>query len=252
MRIDPNARRLRSVLWLAALLASLVTGSRALAAPAPFAPTAAQCPHVDELSAAERARVRCGRLEVPENHALPEGRKIDLMVAVVEPPDNRPRDPLVLIHGGPGDGWVHQYRYRLAGSFGERTTIMFDQRGVGMSQPALCPELSDTLFEALTSGRPLTEQTARLVTASRGCHDRLIAQGIDPSQYNTMATVADMEALRTALGFSRWNLYGVSYGTTVGLAYLKQHPERIRALITIKRLRLRNGELSNGHDGLLS
>ncbi len=40
-----------------------------------------------------------------------------------------------------------------------------------------------------------------------------------------------MEALRTALKLETWSIFGVSYGTTVGLAYLAKHPDRVRAAI---------------------
>lgn len=40
-----------------------------------------------------------------------------------------------------------------------------------------------------------------------------------------------MEAIRTALKIDKWNVYGVSYGTTVSLAYLQAHPERIHAAV---------------------
>ena len=43
--------------------------------------------------------------------------------------------------------------------------------------------------------------------------------------------VADIEALRRHIGVTRWTVYGGSWGTTLGLAYVLAHPDAVRALI---------------------
>jgi pimeloyl-ACP methyl ester carboxylesterase len=53
----------------------------------------------------------------------------------------------------------------------------------------------------------------------------------DPRQYTTPAFIADLEAVRGALGVDRFNLWGGSYGSRVALAYLAAHPDRIRVAI---------------------
>lgn len=216
-------------------LAALALWTLLLAAPAGAAPTldtrAAFCPDIGALTPAERARVRCGFLRVPEDYAKPRGRMIDIMVAIVDPKVGKNVDPLVMIHGGPGGGDVDAYRHRLEEPLGARTLIIFDQRGVGRSKPALCPELGDALFAASVRGLTPDAETAELVLAHKRCHDALIAAGFDLTKYNTTTTVADMEALRAALGLEKWKVYGISYGAAVGLAYLRDHPDRITALV---------------------
>src|SRR5262249_6797590 len=49
--------------------------------------------------------------------------------------------------------------------------------------------------------------------------------------YTTALAVADLEAVRRALGYDRINLYGVSYGTRVAQQYLRRHAATVRALI---------------------
>jgi pimeloyl-ACP methyl ester carboxylesterase len=198
---------------------------------APLKLNAGDCRKSETLTQDERRRVRCGWLRVPEDHAKPRGRQIEIAVAVIEPKSGKPADPLVMLHGGPGGGDVSNYRYRLEEPLGQRTLILFDQRGVQYSVPTLCPELGDAIFTASVRGLSPDAETADLVLAHRRCHDRLIADGIDLTKYNTDATVADMEALRTALGLERWKVYGISYGTAVGLAYLRDHADRIDALV---------------------
>ena len=53
---------------------------------------------------------RCGKLEVPEDPADPQGRKISLAIAVVPAVATKAKpDPLVLIAGGPGQGSIEAY-----------------------------------------------------------------------------------------------------------------------------------------------
>lgn len=65
---------------------------------------------------------------------------------------------------------------------------------------------------------------------ARACADELARAGIDASRYTTAAFVADLEAVREALGAPRWNLWGGSYGTRVALEYLRRHPDRVRTV----------------------
>ena len=47
--------------------------------------------------------VQCGRIEVPENRAEPQGPKLSIFVAVLPANTLSPKpDPLVLLAGGPG------------------------------------------------------------------------------------------------------------------------------------------------------
>ena len=48
------------------------------------------------------------------------------------------------------------------------------------------------------------------------------AQGVDAAQYTTTAWIADLDAMREALGYERWNLWGGSYGTRVALEYVRR------------------------------
>lgn len=43
--------------------------------------------------------------------------------------------------------------------------------------------------------------------------------------------VADLEALRTALGIQRWMVFGGSWGSTLSIAYAQAHPERVIGLV---------------------
>jgi proline iminopeptidase len=47
----------------------------------------------------------------------------------------------------------------------------------------------------------------------------------------TWHLVEDLERLREMMGFSRWMLFGGSWGATLALAYAETHPDRVSAMI---------------------
>lgn len=101
--------------------------------------------------------------------------------------------PVVILHGGPGSGSSPNY-----GAFFDEARfriISFDQRGCGQSTPhASDPSVSLTVN---TTGRLLQ----------------------------------DIETLRDHLGIERWLVFGVSWGSTLGLAYAETVPERVNGLV---------------------
>jgi proline iminopeptidase len=101
--------------------------------------------------------------------------------------------PAVALHGGPGTGTSPLYASLFDPA--RYRVVLFDQRGCGRSRPHAGDP--DTSLEANT--------TAHLV--------------------------ADIERLRVHLDIDRWVVLGLSWGSTLGLAYAQQHPERVRALI---------------------
>lgn len=48
---------------------------------------------------------------------------------------------------------------------------------------------------------------------------------------STQHLIADLEALRGALGIERWVVFGGSWGSTLALAYAQSHPQTVRGLI---------------------
>ena len=58
----------------------------------------------------------------------------------------------------------------------------------------------------------------------------MVGEGIDLSAYNTTENSADFDDLRTVMGITQWNVYGLSYGTDLALSLLRDHPEGIRSV----------------------
>ncbi|MEU3744375.1 MULTISPECIES: alpha/beta fold hydrolase [Streptomyces] len=176
---------------------------------------------------------RCGFLEVPENRSRKNTRTIRTTVAIIPATSAKPAgDPVVFMEGGPGGDAIGAIPFLIASQVNrDRDLIVMTQRGALHSQPNLaCPEMDR--FNASAVGMPYdAPSTGRgLVRAAKECRDRLTAEGADLSAYNTTENAADFAALRKALGIKKWNVYGYSYGTDLGLTYLRRHPQGIRSL----------------------
>jgi proline iminopeptidase len=101
--------------------------------------------------------------------------------------------PVVILHGGPGSGLSPFHR-----SFFDETRyriVQFDQRGCGKSTP----------------------------------------HASDPSigfAYNTFGhLIDDIDRLRADRGVERWIVFGMSFGSTLGVAYAETHPQHVRGLV---------------------
>lgn len=170
-------------------------------------------------------QAECGRLAVPENPAAPHGRQIGLRVAVVPAVSTRKQpDPLFILAGGPGMGAASFYT-SVAPAFGrihrDRDIVLVDQRGTGGSNALNCESSEEDLYKSTTP--EIVEETERCL--------RLLGAHADVRFYTTSLAVQDLDRVRAALGYSRINLYGSSYGTVVAQQYLRRFPARVRSVI---------------------
>jgi proline iminopeptidase len=103
-------------------------------------------------------------------------------------------EPALHLHGGPGVGLLTGHRRRFDPE--RYRVVALDQRGCGRS-------------------RPLVSEPG----------------GLDG--FDLAAMIEDLEALREHLRIERWLVTGVSWGTTLGLAYAEAHPERVTGFIAM-------------------
>jgi pimeloyl-ACP methyl ester carboxylesterase len=170
------------------------------------------------------APAECGGLEVPENPAQPNGRKIRLNIARV-PAQGRVAepDPLFVFAGGPGQAATESWLI-VAGALRkvneDRDIILIDQRGTGQSNALKCPQIE--LKEALSA------DWDDLEAQTRQCLDSLDG---DPRFYTTTIGMQDYDRVRAALGYEQINLFGVSYGTRAAQVYLRNFPDRVRTMV---------------------
>jgi proline iminopeptidase len=59
----------------------------------------------------------------------------------------------------------------------------------------------------------------------------------------TWSLIGDMEKLRRELGVDRWQVFGGSWGSTLGLSYAIMHPDRVTELVMRGIFMLRKKEL---------
>ena len=100
--------------------------------------------------------------------------------------------PAVYIHGGPGAGCTPGARRYFDPE--RYRVILFDQRGCGRS-------------------RPLLSEKSQLQTNT------------------TQHLIRDLETLREHLSIERWVMLGISWGTTLALAYAQAYPQHVAALV---------------------
>jgi pimeloyl-ACP methyl ester carboxylesterase len=133
-------------------------------------------------------------LDLPLDHASPDGETVEVFAREVAAPDGRDRPFLVFLQGGPGQeaprpvgrpgnpAW-------LSRALADYRVLMLDQRGTGNSTPYGAP------------GSPE-------------------ADGERLQHYRADAIVADAEAFREHLGVRRWSVLGQSFGGFCALHYL--------------------------------
>ncbi|MGY6519368.1 MAG: alpha/beta fold hydrolase [Lysobacteraceae bacterium] len=195
----------------------------------------APCPF--DASAEVLDQLRCGWLVVPQSRAEPDGRQLRLAVAVLKSTSQTPRpDPIVFLSGGPGGKSVAYMPPRTRSPFwgllrSKRDVVFFDQRGTGFSEPAFCPEVSEAYFRMNFLGWDAARRSEHAQAVLGRCAEAMREQGVDLSQFNTAASALDLQDLRRALGVGQWNLFGVSYGTTLALEAMRTDPEGIRSAL---------------------
>ena len=170
----------------------------------------------------------CATYAVPEDRAAPDGRKIALNIAWLQPTErgrSQP-DPVFFLAGGPGQSAVDTFP-GLNPVFKEvrkqRDVILVDQRGTGKSNLLSCaaPEGGDDAFDP----SPEAMQAQAATCAAE------LSKKADLRHYTTTDAVADLDAVRQAIGAEQVNLVGVSYGTRVAQQYAMRHPAATRSIV---------------------
>ena len=186
--------------------------------------------------------VICGQIQVPEDWDDPSSDPLTITYARLLSSSLSPlQDPIFFSHGGPG-GSVLASQGSSNFDFDylreTRDVIVWDQRGSRYSTDLLCPadvvNADYAAAEALFAQAPTftvdsdpqalydyAEATTFGALGYGNCPAYFEEQGIDLGEYNTDNTVRDAVALMGYLGDEAYNLFGISYGTTVTMAILE-------------------------------
>ena len=184
---------------------------------------------------------QCGYVRVPELHAQPNGNQIQLGVAILPSTGATPtRDAFVMAQGGPGGSTIDTYSQFLELGYypslerlrAQRDIVLYDQRGTLYAQPSLiCPEDLENTFQTIEQEIPPEEEIRQSEQASLACRERLLNAGINLAAYNSFENALDIEDVRRALGYDKFDFYGVSYGTLLALHGMRETPDTFRSII---------------------
>jgi len=161
------------------------------------------------LGLVEGANYSCGDLVVEENRATHVGRIRVHFIRIKSQATSG--NATIYLDGGPGgDGQgILDYAAYLGPSFlngllVDGDFLVIGQRGTSLSIPYLnciSPDCSD--FAGIA----------------------------DLASYNTAYNADDVDDLRSALGITKLNVYGISYGSRLGLEVLRRHGDNVRAAV---------------------
>ncbi|THA25608.1 alpha/beta hydrolase [Streptomyces sp. RKND-216] len=228
-------RRTASVaVALAAMASGLVSAVPATAAAG--SPAAASSVDWTDCGTANNPTMQCAAIDVPLDHARPEGRQIQIAVNRIPATAEERQGPLLVNPGGPGGSGLglagYVARSLPADVAAQYDVIGFDPRGVGKSEPAL--ECKPGYFDATRPDsvphdfRTFAENISRAASFAVDCGIR--HEGV-LKHINTRNTARDMDAIRAALGAEQINFFGYSYGTYLGSVYAELFPERVRRMV---------------------
>lgn len=172
----------------------------------------------------------CAKFPVPENRADPKSRTIDLKLAIVKSDSAVPdKDLVVYLAGGPGQSAIQTYP-ELAPGFApllkHHDLLLLDQRGTGGSHPLKCPDIEKQLKKQEGTEPGIAQRVDWVGQCAQA-----VGKTSDPRYYTTSDAVADLEAVRRALGAPKLDLVGVSYGTRVAQHYAGAHPAAVRSIV---------------------
>ena len=225
----PRDRRCHPGFWAALMAAALaVAGCGGTGGSPSAAPRSSSLPKTTLTACTEQGlAAECGNVWVPQDWAHPAGPAMPLQVVVLPATaTSHPAAPLFYLAGWGGDGigggdsvfngldWAAQAFAQLNQTM---DLVFVEQRGTTGSGLQTCPGLENWLASP-----------AAIQAAARRC---LASASRDPRHDTTPEAVLDLDQVRRALGYHQINIYGVSYGVTMGLAYLQRYSSHVRAAV---------------------
>lgn len=180
----------------------------------------------------------CASLAVPLDRAEPDGESIDLALIRKPARDPNPIGSLLMNPGGPGQpGTEFLPQLLQSGTFPDELQDRFDvmswdPRGTGDSAGIRCLTEEDFTDPEPLPYPPTAAERAEVVDKATAQQNRCFdTEGDVIPHVGTTDTVADLDAIRAAVGDDKLSYVGFSYGTTIGLEYLHTYPERVRAVV---------------------
>lgn len=176
-----------------------------------------------------------GSLIVPENRHAADSRSITLKYVRFPATGDAGGNPIIYLSGGPGGSGIETAKHErfplfmAMREFGD--VIAFDQRGTGASNDL--PNCTSSQHISTTEPTPDDAYFKTQRVAFAECLAFWKEEGLDVYGYTTSESVSDLNALREHLGADQIDLWGISYGSHLSLAALKEMDEYLgRVVIT--------------------
>ena len=188
-----------------------------------------------ETAGGKTVEAYAGSFQVPENRSANDSRDLTIKYIRFPATGDTAGAPIVYLAGGPGGSGIETAKhgrfplFMAMREFGD--VIAYDQRGTGASNdlPNCTSKQHISASIAMSDGDYFAAQQA----AFAECLTFWGEAGIDVRGYTTLENAADLDDLRQHLGAEQIDLWGISYGSHLALAALKQMDDRLgRVVIT--------------------
>jgi pimeloyl-ACP methyl ester carboxylesterase len=242
-RAGARRARIASAVGSIAVLALIAAGSAAAAPAARAASTLRVGSQVLKACTTEPAAY-CGSLSVPLDYAMPQGPRIPIAYRwypATGSGASGAKRTVVPVEGGPGYPSIESVAYRSAGGeagYGPMygpllrgwNMLAIDNRGTGESTPLRCAALQD--FAGPTGSEAFRAAAASCAAKLDHRWKRPGGGFVHASDLFSSAPAAqDMAAVIEALGLSKVDLYGDSYGSFFAQAFAARFPRLVRSVV---------------------
>ncbi|MDF8264762.1 alpha/beta hydrolase [Luteipulveratus flavus] len=210
------------------------TGGASTSAPANAAPSPSLARFYTQKLKWEDCQdgAKCAGLTVPIDYAKPAAGTVQVAVLKQEATGDK-KGSLVVNPGGPGGSGVDYAAsadFVVSGKVRKAYDVVgFDPRGVQRSAPITC--LDDQQLDSYLGADPSPDdqaEQAQTMKNAKGFGDACKTKaGPLLGHVSTVEAAKDMDVLRAALGETRLDYLGKSYGTFLGSTYADQFPTRV-------------------------
>lgn len=176
-----------------------------------------------------------GSIQVPENRNDKNSRLIPLHYLRFPSTSKNPGSPVIYLSGGPGGSGIGTvsypgFRFPLFMAFREfGDVIALDQRGTGKSRTAPRCTSGQSIPANIRLNEALVTEHYR--QAAKECVTFWNSEGVDVLGYTTVESARDIDQLRQHFDADKVTLWGISYGSHLALASLKEMPGKIDRLV---------------------
>lgn len=173
-------------------------------------------------------------VKVPENRTKKDSRKIKVKFLRLKSNNPSTKAPIFYLAGGPGDAcrdmiespylmqkWSHYLK--------ERDVVLIDQRGVG-SWKMWWVNFRRLPVDIFSDAEVAKHYVRNIAHRAKKAFDK---RNVDLSGYNTIENAKDIDSIRAILGYDKIVPFGFSYGTHLGLCYIKYSEEHVDKAILV-------------------